>query len=60
MNSTHSGKHLSSFGAETVVNVVPGEYGRAPVPYLCSAVTSQRTELAVKGEEGGLVMLPCI
>lgn len=48
MNSTHSGKHLSSLGAETVANVVPGACGRAPVRYCVSAVTSERTELVVK------------
>lgn len=51
MSSTHSGKHLSSFGAETVVNTVPGACGRAPVPYCHYADTSWRTELAVKGKE---------
>lgn len=60
MNSVHSGKHLSSFGAETAVNAVPGACGRAPVPYCRYAVTSRRTELAVEGEEGGLAPLPYI
>lgn len=60
MNSMHSGKHLSSFGAETVVNAVPGACGRAPVSYCHYIVASQRTELAVKGEEDGLAPSPNI
>lgn len=59
MNSAHSGKHPSSFGAETAVNAVPGACGRAPVPHGRHAVASQRAELAVKGE-GGLATSPNI
>lgn len=59
MDSTHSGKHLSSLGAETVANVVPGACGRAPVHYCVSAVTSERTELVVKVKKD-LATLPNI
>lgn len=51
MNSAHSGKHLSSFGAETELTQSLERVGELQFLTAAIAVTPRRAELALKGEE---------